>query len=196
MKYDLSKKPTRGAQRTLDAFSSSLMILTAEKDFESISVNEICIQSNYPRATFYNYFEDKHDLLNYVWYLLAKKIELDKFQEVDPDDLIITYFDRVYDIFSSEEEFLTMIMRHNGYNSSLVQSFIAYFKKTVHEILYEYIVNNPKSIDDDIPLELLADHFTNTVILLIDWIFLRKRRTTKKEAHNYLKYLMDSFVKL
>lgn len=58
MKYDLTKKSTKGAQRTLRAFSDAMYKLLAEKSYDDISINEICKISNFPRATFYNYFED------------------------------------------------------------------------------------------------------------------------------------------
>ncbi len=37
MKYDLDKKPTRGAQRTLLAFSQTMFQLLAQKPFEKKS---------------------------------------------------------------------------------------------------------------------------------------------------------------
>ena len=78
MKYDVSKKPTRGAQRTLDAFSRSLLALLAEQPFEQVTVNELCQRAGYPRATFYNYFDDKYDLLDYGWMRIGAHLRLMK----------------------------------------------------------------------------------------------------------------------
>lgn len=193
MKYDLTKKTTRGAQRTLDAFSATMFTLIAEKEFDNITVNEICEHSNYPRATFYNYFDDKFDLLDYSWYVLSKKIHLDEFQVVEPENLIPTYFDRVYDLFVEEKAFLNSILIHNGYNGTLIKSFIEYIKKIIGDILYECIVRDSELIDQNIPLELLADHFTNTIILILDWAFLRKRSNEKPEALYYLNSLLQNY---
>ncbi len=41
MKYDLTKKPTRGAQRTLGLFSNTMFELLSEEPFEKISVNNL-----------------------------------------------------------------------------------------------------------------------------------------------------------
>ena len=76
MKYDLSKPITRGAKRTLDALNGAMFLLLSEKSFEELTVGELCEQAQYPRATFYNYFDDKYDLLNYCWLSLAEKIGL------------------------------------------------------------------------------------------------------------------------
>lgn len=75
-----------------------MLELLSQKSFEHISVNEICDISNFPRATFYNYFDDKYDLVDYCWYTLAKEIQVDKVTKVESDRALIVYFDRLYDI--------------------------------------------------------------------------------------------------
>ena len=82
MKYDLSQKLSRGAVRTINAFTGSMFSLLSEKSFESVSVNEICLQSGYPRATFYNYFDDKYDLLTCCWIKLAQAIGFEEFKSL------------------------------------------------------------------------------------------------------------------
>ncbi|ETJ34337.1 hypothetical protein Q604_UNBC11238G0001, partial [human gut metagenome] len=39
------------------------------------TINELCEKANYPRATFYNYFDDINDLLNYCWPRIARAVE-------------------------------------------------------------------------------------------------------------------------
>ena len=67
IKLDLNRKLSRGANRTLKIFSDTLFKLLTEKAFENITVNEICEKASIPRATFYNYFDDKYDLMSYCW---------------------------------------------------------------------------------------------------------------------------------
>ena len=58
MKYNTNKKMTRGAKRTLNDFMCTMFTMLSEKNFEEITVGELCKCANYPRATFYNYFDD------------------------------------------------------------------------------------------------------------------------------------------
>ena len=58
-KLDPRVKRTRGL--ILGAFES----LLAEKNFESISVQDVTEKAQINRATFYAHFEDKYALLNY-----------------------------------------------------------------------------------------------------------------------------------
>ena len=128
MKYNLSKKPTRGAQRSLEAFSGTIFRLISEQPFERISVNQLCQLSNYPRATFYNYFDDKFNLLEYYWYILGEQIKLQKFTQVPSNQMLTIYFDRFYDLLSERYSWLKKVLKVNSLNSALMLSFIEYLK--------------------------------------------------------------------
>ena len=96
MKYDLSKSITRGAKRTLDALSGSMFFLLSEKSYEEITVGALCEQAQYPRATFYNYFDDKYDLLSYCWLSLAERIGLSEYHHAPENEMLYLFFDRIY----------------------------------------------------------------------------------------------------
>ena len=97
MKYDHTKKTNRFAARTLKDFSTTMFSLLEEKPFESITVLQICQIANYPRATFYNYFEDKYDLLEYCWSLIKDRIQLDDAVDVHHPHETFELFGRLYD---------------------------------------------------------------------------------------------------
>ena len=65
MKFKLSDKTSRFAKRTLADFSERMIVMLADMSLEEISVQKICDMCNYPRSTFYNYFDDIYDLLDY-----------------------------------------------------------------------------------------------------------------------------------
>ncbi len=192
MKYDLTKKPTRGAQRTLGLFSNTMFELLSEEPFEKISVNKICDISNFPRATFYNYFDDKFDLVDYCWYVIAQDIEVDKVTKVKSNQSLIVYFDRLYDVFKSNQHLLDNILQYNDFSGQLVNSFINYFKDKIQEILSKTIDYSKTGL----PVELIADHCSETVILVLKWIFLKHHDANKQLAHEYLQKLLnlDQFI--
>lgn len=192
MKYDLTKKPTRGAQRTLGSFSQTMFKLLSEEPFERISVNKICDISNFPRATFYNYFDDKFDLVDYCWYVIAQEIEVDKATEVKSNQSLIIYFDRLYDVFKNNRHLLDNILQYNEFSGQLVNSFVNYFKDKMQTILSGSIDYSKAGL----PVELIADHCSETVILVLKWIFLKHHDADKRLAHTYLKKLLnlDQFI--
>ena len=81
MKVDLSGKTGRLARQTLADFSEKMLMLLADMSLEEISVQKMCDICNYPRSTFYNYFDDIYDLMDYcrtaiyLWYRRKKRKE-------------------------------------------------------------------------------------------------------------------------
>lgn len=50
-------------RRTYKFLWDALMTLMSERDFESITVTDICARAMVHRTTFYKHYEDKHGLL-------------------------------------------------------------------------------------------------------------------------------------
>ena len=112
MKYDVSKKLTKGAARVLDAHSKAMFELLASIPFEDITVGKICELSGYPRATFYNYFDDKYDLLDFCMQAISKYVKIDEYSGIPIGAMIEIYLGRLYDILAESvlsSEFLLTI---------------------------------------------------------------------------------------
>ena len=113
MKYDLSKKQTQGARRTLRAFSNALVALLEQKPFESIQVNELCQACMIPKSTFYNYFDDKFDLLNYLFQRWEEQIYPEVSQIGDPSQRAQEVLRRLLDTVEQHQDVLNHIRIHN-----------------------------------------------------------------------------------
>ena len=148
MKYNTNKKMTRGAKRTLNDFMCTMFTMLSEKNFEEITGGELCKCANYPRATFYNYFDDKFDLLNYCWIGLTHNSE-------------IGY------MFSSFQTFMNGKMRELFHSCTMSEKML-------------------------IPKEILANHYSNTLLLIWQWCILKNQDCTKEQACAYLRYLVGN----
>ena len=76
MKFKLSDKTSRFAKRTLADFSEKMIAMLADMPLEEMSVQKICDICNYPRSTFYNYFDDIYDLMDYCWIAIMKDMDI------------------------------------------------------------------------------------------------------------------------
>lgn len=187
MKFDPNAAHSRFAERALAAFSTTMMELLATKSFESIAVNEICAVANYPRATFYNYFDDKYDLLNYCWSLMRDEIRLDDYKQMESDRRTMELFDRMYDYLDANERQLRSILRLNSFDSELIASFRRYTKEQISDIM-EFDANTEQFT---VPLRIIAEHYCNTLMLILEWSFLHDGGMPKEQAHAYLNYLLE-----
>ena len=63
--------------RTQEQLIGSLIKLLADKNFEDLSVSEICDTAQVHRATFYKHFNDKYEFLNFCFDNELSKISFD-----------------------------------------------------------------------------------------------------------------------
>lgn len=187
MKYNLENKTNKFAQRTLKSFSETLFGLLEKESFEKITVNEICEISNYPRATFYNYFEDINDLLNYCWESMYQKVQFTDYKKISPDKRLYVSFDKIYDFMELHEDKFRAIIRKNDDNGTLVYSFKKFLKNKIMTIIKGCNDNTTNNL----PEELLAEHYSNILQLIAYWCFSRDEKTIKNQAIDYLKILSN-----
>ena len=53
--------------RKKDALAQALLTLLHHEAVEKITVDQLCREADLHRSTFYRYFQDKYDLLHYVF---------------------------------------------------------------------------------------------------------------------------------
>lgn len=186
MKYDPNKKQTRGVERTLKAFAEAMFDSLAEKPFDKITVNALCETADYPRATFYNYFDDKFDLLEFCWFKLGQAIHLDEnLAKLDRISIQDT-FAQVYNLFAENQPLLLNIVKNNPLDSQLVNHFLGHFTNVISDNIETNL--DPKSTN--IPMDLLAKHASSTVLEILEWIFLGQHQVSLEKAETYLEELL------
>lgn len=186
MKHDLTKPLTRGAKRTLEAFGREMFSLLAEKPFEEITVGELCENAQYPRATFYNYFDDKYDLLNYCWMSLAEEIGLSEYHYAPESQMLFLYFNRICDFTREHIEVVSKTLLHNsevGYMFSSLRNFMNCQMRTIFQ-------DCPDALERGMPTELLADHYSNTLFLVWQWTTVKNHDCGAQQAQDYLRKLL------
>lgn len=188
MKYDAAKELTRGAKRTFGAFKNGMFALLAKKPFEEITVNEICDLTSYPRATFYNYFDDKYDLLNYCWKWIEKEIQLDEYDQMDPDESLYIFFDRICDLCEDHIDLIYKILQNNQEANYMFSSFRTYVNIQVRAIFDKCQMEGQYKI----PKGIIAQHYSNTLLLILEWCNRKENACTRKDAHKYLRYLLGN----
>ncbi len=188
MKYDLNNTLTKGTKRTLDAFKNKMILLLSKKSFEEITISELCEESSYPRSTFYNYFEDKYDLLNFCWITLAKEIKIDEYHHAKENEMLFIYFDRIYDFTKENIEIIQKILKNNTENGYMFSSFRNFINSYMHSIFKDCPDANKK----EIPNTLLADQYSNTLFLMWQYIAIKEPTLSKENAHKYLHILIDN----
>ena len=71
------KKTDVRVQRTYNLLMNAMIELMVEKDFENLSVSDICDKAGVHRATFYKHFSDKLEFIRYCFEKQLSDIEID-----------------------------------------------------------------------------------------------------------------------
>lgn len=186
MKYDLTKKRTKFAKRTLAVFSDALLDTLQDKAIEDIAVNDLCSMTNYPRATFYNYFDDIYDLLDYCWIRISDSIAIDNYAALKDEERTHVLFDRCYRYLHQNERTVREIIRYNPEGGRFQESLRRFIRAKISGI----IEGCPCSEKFQVPRDMIAEHYANTIEMVLEWCFIRKNRISKEEALTTLDYLL------
>ena len=177
---------TNRGKKVLSTYSLSFYNLLLEKPFDEISVQDICDAAGYKRSTFYNYFNDKYDLLDYCWYKITEKVSTKDYEGFSTDYVLERLFCRIYTLCERYEDKLKRIFAKNMPESYFIASFRIYMTVKVKTILENTIKDSPQTIPDD----LLAEYYCSTFILVFEWRFIRDRLKNKEQTQN----MMSNFV--
>ena len=117
------------ANITKRALGASLKTLMQQRPFHKISVGDICEQCGMHRKSFYYHFQDKYDLLNWVFYS-----EFMQLIDTRPEADIWEYLRRVCEYFAENRKFYVNAFAIEGQNA-----FAETFDETLEAMLSAYL---------------------------------------------------------
>ena len=183
--------------KTRQKLFNSFKELLAEKTFEEITINEICIRSDIRRATFYKHFTDKYDFLAGLTRHLRTNFEerFDTHKAIGKSDLseyYLEYLRAIIDFLDSNEEIVKLI-----FDSDMTASL-------VYVIIEENYLRTKEKLDYDIShgLKLIASSDTVAIYLaggigntLIKWLKNGKKTSRADLTNDIIALISAVFVK-
>lgn len=182
------QKLNNGGKRTYNNFMISFYQLLTVKSFDEITVAEFCQFAKYPRATFYNYFDDKYELLECFWnWSFNKSIKIKLNNILGKETLIKQLFDESYATLIEREENLKKTMKNNASSTYFISSLDFFIKRKIEILLTKTDFNK----DSLLPKNLLIDHVSSSIFILIKNRFLNSENWNQEETYSYFKYLLN-----
>ncbi len=172
----MNDKNDRRSQRTRQALSDALVQLIQEKDYSTITVNDIIEHANVGRSTFYAHYQTKDDLL-----LDQMDRVIDFLSQASPQPQDFPYFPSL--------GFLQHVGGdHYELYKSLVWSpgmdlIIKHLQKSLSQRVEQGLQNSGKEYE--VPIPLLANFVTGSFLNLLKWWLENKRIQSPEQMNEF-----------
>lgn len=186
MKYDFSKKLTIGATRTLHSLVRAMLSSLCEKSFEDITVGELCEKAMLPRATFYNYFDDKYDLLEYCFMAARQQLDSGCQDAGTCEKRMNILMENCFDFLDQNIEAVQNILKNNQPN----QYFINQLRFYLFSNMVAAFKANPDSHRFRVPQEMAANLYSQVILIILEWKYITKKECSKAQAKEYLQQMV------
>jgi AcrR family transcriptional regulator len=197
-----SNKTDRRIQRTRQALRTALLELTKEKDYDSISIEEITERANVGRATFYLHYKDKEDLLLEQFSEMAnEKVQLIseipftdwlsdpkkkrvKSNEAAPLLPLLIVFQHIYD----NHEFYHLLMKSEN-SSRIVERIRKISTDSIVKFVETKMQTDPIPLLFEVPIEFFASFFSGAFMSSINWWLEEDMRHSPEEVAKMFRKL-------
>jgi AcrR family transcriptional regulator len=197
-----NNKTDRRVQRTRKALRTALLELTKEKEYDSISIEDITERADVGRATFYLHYKDKEDLLleqfsemanetvqliseiPFSDWLSDQKKKRGKTNEPTPLLPLLIVFQHIYDHY----EFYYLLMKSEN-SSRIVERIRKISTENIVKFVETKIQTDPIPILFEVPIEFFASFFSGAFVSSIDWWLEEDMRHSPEEVANMFRRL-------
>lgn len=175
-------------RRTQKLLWEALMALLAEKEFEAISVKDICERAMVHRTTFYKHYEDKYNLLlrgmREIYETLAAgaNVPPDTFASDDAPAVFIGFFEHV----EEHQHFYRLMLCGDGVGK------FQHLLRTYLTELCEARLSKPARGGQVpvVPISLLAQFCAGTIISTTTWWLENALPYPPRQMASYVKLLL------
>lgn len=162
----MEKKLDLRIQKTYQALQNAFTQLLEEKNFEEITVNELCDTAMIRRTTFYKHFADKYEYFNF--YLLGLRENFKSQISSDtvatnPTGYAVTMLHEMFRFIQAHQK-LVDGLRHSNMISFLYQSLQEHFSE---ELRYVFLTVHKKPLSPE--TELLIAFYAGGLINVVYW---------------------------
>jgi AcrR family transcriptional regulator len=188
----MNKEVDRRVIKTRQIIQDALFSLMQEKPYNKITIQEIIDRANVGRSTFYSHYETKEDLLiSCIEHLLQmlNQFMLNYLDTADEKPRLLPVAELFDHIYENHRIMRGLLKSEEG--DAFFNRIQTYWNNSIEEYIKSKL---PKEGKPAIPLEILTNHITGTLIQLLKWWTLNKMPYTSAEMDEYFHQLINPCI--
>lgn len=182
----------RRKRKTRKAIFDACVELLKEKEFQTITINEIVEKADINRGTFYLHFEDKYDMMKSFESEMIdtiKAVILNNLPQNPTEELFIqSRHDTIVEIlqcYQENKELLQLLLKSSHSNSFQIK-----LRETIKILLTEKILPTLKHFEMPIPIDIFVMCFTSFSLNLAEYAYELDEPIDAKQLADFLLKIM------
>ena len=179
------EKKDRRTRKTRQILREALLTLLKEKRYEDISVQDIIARADVARSTFYVHYVDKDDLLMGSHGIFAENLGEQMHAHAGESGASAFSSRTWFYHIQAQGDILKVIAKDSAMDLAM---------KTLRGIIHDSVQNgmqaHSQSKGASVPLPLIVDYLTDTLMTLIKWWFKDGMRYTPEQMDEMFQQLV------
>ncbi len=176
-------------KRTYAKLITGFLNLLKEKNFDDISVSEICDEAMVHRATFYKHFNDKFEFFNFCLETLLSNIDLtDVMLRPSPENVRASCMEFIKVIFEFIHEYRYVFCAvFSGRQSAAFNSYLT-------QIITSFCSDKFKGVLVDAPdyrIQILSNFYSGSVIGVAKWYVTHFEECPLEDIYDFFSHRVD-----
>jgi AcrR family transcriptional regulator len=179
------EKKDRRTRRTHQLLQSALLALLKEKRYEEISVQDIIERADVARSTFYVHYLDKDDLLTGGHGVFAENLGQQLTSHATENRASVFSSRAWFYHIQAQVPILKVISKDPAMDLAMKT-----LRGIIHRSVEERMRAHSPVEDASVPLSLVVDYLTDTLMTLIKWWFKDGMRYTPEQMDEMFQQLV------
>lgn len=173
--------------KTKYKLANAIKQLMETQSLDKITVKDIVSQCDMTRQTFYRYFQDKYDLVNWYFERLVQK----SFKQMGVSCSLREGLHKKFRFIEEECIFFSGAFQSNDYNSLMNYDYDCIFK------FYEEIITSKtnKPLEEDLAF-LLRMYCRGSIYMTVEWVNKKDRPAPEEITNLLIEALPDRLANL
>ena len=180
-------------RKTNKALMDALVALLSEKNFEDITIGELCDRAMVRRATFYQHFSGKQELFSYLIDQVGKYFEQEFYKSYDsnatPEEFYICMLDCCFRATETQRDLIRSIVRCNNGDHLFRVIFNNYSAALTARLLQDVA----EGAEYSAPPELISVMLNGALISTVLWWISSDEPISREELTKTFSSLVMNF---